>query len=220
MKKEEIMKLKLNKQLVNYVESYILPHYIYFDGGHNINHARSVIERSFNIVCYNSLKVNYNMAYVVAAYHDYGIKIERKNHAIHSGELLRGDETLKQWFSKEEVNLMAEAVEDHSTSSGRVPRNIYGKIVSDADKDVSLSNEDSLKRALLFSLSHFPAFTKEEHFENCYEHVVTKFGENGIVKFYLPYPENEAYLKEKQELCNNKTLFLNLMEKICKQIEE
>lgn len=83
-----------------YVENNIIPVYDTFDNGHSITHVAAVIKRSLLIANEISEPLNKNMVYVVAAYHDYGMKIERKNHNMHSGTLLRQDSTLEQWFYK------------------------------------------------------------------------------------------------------------------------
>lgn len=205
---------KVNMELKKYIDENIVAKYKTFDKGHDERHVHTVIKRSFDIAAYNNLEVNYNMVYVVAAYHDYGNIIERKNHASHGAHLLIEDKNLEKWFTKDEIITMAMAVEDHSTSSKTLARNIYGKIVADADKDVSLSHEDSIKRALAFSLKHFSEYDENKHLEDCYNHLLLKFGENGTVKFYLPFPQNDLFLEEKRKLCNNKKLFLSIAKKV------
>lgn len=206
----------INQKLKKYIKNSILPVYNTFDKGHGSHHIKGVIKRSLNYAKELNEPLNFNMVYVVAAYHDYGMKIERKNHNIHSSTLLKADQTLKQWFNGEQIDAMAEAVEDHSTSKGIEPRSIYGKIVSDADKDTNITV--SLTRVLEFSFAHNPQFSKEEHFENCFSHMCLKYGDEPLVKFYLTTSNNKKYLKQIKKLTKNKILVFQKFEQIAKRI--
>lgn len=210
------MKNKINPEITAYIQSVILPKYQNFDKGHDIRHVTEVIKRSLNIVKSGKLRCSLNMVYAIAAFHDYGMKIARENHAEHSGVLLRQDAKLRQWFSEEEIETMATAVTEHSTSRNAEPQSIYGKIVCDADKDTDI--ETSLKRALEFSWSKFPHLSFEQHLESCYEHLKLKFGENGLVKFYIPCSINNEYLEKIKHLAANRELVIAKFKKIALKI--
>ena len=47
---------------------------------------------------------------------------------------------LKQFFSNEQIEIMRDAVTDHRSSLEYIPRNIYGKILSSADRKVDIDN--------------------------------------------------------------------------------
>ena len=173
--------MKINEDIIFYIEHNIFPQYSNFDKGHNIDHIQNVIDRSMKY--YDRLKdsysLNIDMIYVIASYHDLGMKIERKNHPYHSGKLLQSDENLKKWFSDDEITVMAEAVEDHSTSSINSPRSIYGKIVSDADKDKDI--DLILIRGWNYTIKNNIGFTIEEHINDVYNELIKRFfsKENG-----------------------------------------
>lgn len=72
--------------LEQYIEQTIIPRYDAFDGGHRRNHAQMVISESLKLAREHGADVQ--MAYVIAAYHDLGLSIDREKHHIHSGEIL------------------------------------------------------------------------------------------------------------------------------------
>lgn len=202
--------------LQQYIQKEIIPVYATFDKGHDTNHVNAVIERSLRIASELPEKLDLNMVYVVAAYHDYGMKIARKGHNMHSGALLRQDQNLAKWFTPEQTETMAQAAEDHSTSSQSEPRSIYGKIVCDADKDNDVTV--SLTRALEFSLANNTHFSMEQHYENCYQHLHSKFGQGGLVHFYLSTSINNAFLQQIRHLATNKNLAIDAFKQIAASI--
>lgn len=204
---------EINNKLIKFMEEKIFPIYDTFDKGHNLDHIFAVIERAINI--YKSLdneKIDINLVYAAAALHDIGVQVERKNHAIHSSEFVMSCQELREFFNEEEITIIANACEDHSTSKGIVPRTIYGKIVCDADKD---NNVDiSLLRAYEFTKKYFPDFTEEQCLDNVYEQLYLKFGPEGKVKFYVGAPEQSDFLKTMQALALDKNLFKSKMKEI------
>ena len=119
----------MNAGLTLYIEREILPRYNGFDKAHREDHARMVIKQSLDIARHYA--VNMEMVYAIAAFHDLGLAIDRKTHHLESGRIVREDQRLPEWFTKEEIETMAQAVEDHRASSDHEPRNIYGKIVAE-----------------------------------------------------------------------------------------
>ncbi len=68
---------------------------------------------------------------------------------------------------------MRQVVEDYSGSLNRRPRNIYGEIVSGADRDVDIYT--LAKRQLPTSIKYYPELvTFEEHFERCYQYILNR----------------------------------------------
>lgn len=206
---------EINPQLIEFMEKKIFPIYDTFDKGHNLDHIFAVIERAINI--YKSLdneEIDINIVYASAALHDIGVQVERKNHAIHSGEFVISCQELREFFTEEEITIIANACEDHSTSKGIVPRSIYGKIVCDADKDNNV--EISLLRAYEFTKKYFPDFTEEQCLDNVYDQLYLKFGPEGKVKFYVGAPEQSEFLNTMQSLALDKNLFLSKIKEIVK----
>ena len=77
-----------------YIQQSILPQYDAFDGGHKRDHAETVILESLKLA--RAYAADETMAYIIAAYHDLGLKFDREKHHIHSGEILMADETLRK----------------------------------------------------------------------------------------------------------------------------
>ena len=115
-----------------YVVNFILPQYDKFDSAHQREHADMVIRQSIELA--EKLDVNVNIAYATAAFHDLGLINGREFHHVDSAKIVREDKMFPKWFSDEEINIIAEAVEDHRASAKNPPRSIYGRIVAEADR--------------------------------------------------------------------------------------
>ena len=163
----------LDKELVSYIEHFVFPKYdrLY---AHGLIHIKYVIDHSFIIA--RDYDVDLNMVYCIACYHDLGllaIDMNREDHAVASGKMLANDYHLKKFFDAQQIEIMRQAVEDHSGSLNRRPRNIYGEIVSDADRDVDIYT--LAKRQLPTSIKYYPELvTFEEHFERCYQYILNR----------------------------------------------
>ena len=195
----------VTKELQQYVYENLFPIYATFDKGHDVAHIEGVLKRSFEIVDWIVPFADLDMVFTVAAYHDIGMEIAREKHALHSGKIVRNDENLKKWFSIEQIEIIAQAVEDHSTSAQKMPRSIYGKIVCDADKDDDY--KVSLLRAWEFVKTHFPDLTDEECRENVYVQLQKKFGEDGLVKYWLIDTSNSFFLKVMKAMATDRAYF-------------
>lgn len=113
--------------------------------------------------------------------------MDRKNHEIESAKLLRGDNELRKYFTKSQIEIMAEAIEDHRGSRKEKPRNIYGKCISDSDRDFDISV--LAKRQLATSIKNCPHLeTFEEHFERCYEYICGRINKNGVFNLWTNNP--------------------------------
>lgn len=196
----------INSKLKEYIEENVFKEYSKNEKAHGINHINYVIERSFELVKENNLDVNLDMVYVIASYHDIGHHIDSKNHEIVSADIMSKDKKLNSFFSKEELNIIKEAIEDHRASSNHEPRSIYGKIVSSADRNNTI--EDCLERTYFYGKKLNPSLTDEELFERAYEVLVNKFGENGYAKFYFKDSKYENFLKDIRKLLKDKDKFI------------
>ena len=186
---------EINLELKEYIEQNILPLYEAHDAAHGPEHVRTVLENSFDLL--DGLDVDQNMVYTVAAYHDVGVRVSRERHEEISGQWLWEDRELERWFTPEQRRTMREAVEDHRASRQEPPRNIYGRIVSEADRD--LDPERVVRRMVEYSLAHRPQFTEEEHIERIIDHVRDKYSETGYLHLWLPCPRNEKGLATLRE---------------------
>ena len=182
--------------LVEFVETQILPQYAQFDKGHNMEHATRVIRRSLELA--RKIGADLDMAYAIAAYHDLGLSGPRAIHHITSGKILMQDARLKRWFSSDQLKVMKEAVEDHRASASRAPRSIYGKIVAEADRDIE--PETVIRRTIQFGLANYPQLDAEGHWRRFMQHMDEKYSVNGYIRLWIQGSENERKLNELRRL--------------------
>ena len=182
--------------LVEFVETQILPQYAAFDKAHNMEHVTTVIRRSLDLA--GKIGANLDMAYAIAAYHDLGLSGPRAVHHLTSGKILMQDARLKRWFSPEQLRIMKEAVEDHRASASRAPRSIYGKIVAEADRNIE--PETVIRRTIQYGLANYPQLDTEGHWQRFMEHMDEKYSANGYIKLWIQGSENEVKLNELRRL--------------------
>jgi uncharacterized protein len=198
--------------LHEYIENEILPRYAAFDKGHQRDHAESVIEES--MVLAQEYGADQEMAYVIAAFHDLGLEKGRELHHIYSGEILMADPILPQFFNKEQLMLMRDAVEDHRASSKNAPRSIYGAIVAEADRHID--PETILRRTMQFGLKQNPEADFEWHFNRAYQHMLEKYAEGGYMRLWLNSKRNVEGLNALRAIIHDK----EVLREICKRLFE
>ncbi len=182
--------------LVEFIETQILPQYASFDKAHNMEHVTRVIRASLELA--RKTGASLDMAYVVAAYHDLGLSGPRAIHHITSGKILMQDARLKRWFSADQLQMMKEAVEDHRASASRAPRSIYGKIVAEADRDIN--PETVIRRTIQYGLANYPELDTEDHWRRFMQHMNEKYSVNGYIRLWIQGSENERKLNELRKL--------------------
>lgn len=175
-----------------YIEQVILPQYDAFDGGHRRDHAQMVIEESLKLAREHG--ADEQMAYVIAAYHDLGLRIDRETHHLHSGEILMADQTLRRWFTEEQIKVMREAVEDHRASSKHPPRSIYGAIVAEADR--LIDPVLVIQRTMAYSAKLYPDGDFETLYARSKAHLQEKYAEGGYMRLWLNSERNVRSLEE------------------------
>ena len=182
--------------LVEFIETQILPKYAEFDRAHNMEHVTRVIRSSLDLVRVTGADIN--MVYTIAAYHDLGMVGHRADHHIRGGKILERDARLKKWFSSEQIKIMKEAVEDHRASASRAPRSIYGKIVAEADRDIE--PQVVIRRTIQFGFGHYPELDKEGHWKRFLEHMHNKYSKDGYIRLWIPGSPNAKKLSELRNL--------------------
>ena len=182
-----------------YVQQAILPQYDAFDGGHKRDHAETVIRESIKLA--RAYDADETMAYVIAAYHDLGLKFDRDRHHIHSGEILMADEALRQWFTDEQLLKMRDAVEDHRASGKNPPRSIYGAIVAEADRQIDPLTV--VRRTMAYSRKLYPDGDFDTLYQRSLEHLHEKYAEGGYLKLWLNSERNVQGLAELRAIIRN-----------------
>ena len=179
-------------ELTQYIEQTILPQYDAFDGGHQRDHAQMVIDESLKLAREHG--ADEQMAYVIAAYHDLGLRFDRETHHIHSGEILLADENLRKWFSEEQLIIMRDAVEDHRASSKNPPRTIYGAIVAEADRQINPTLV--IHRTMAYSAKLYPEGDFETLYARSKAHLLEKYAEGGYMRLWLNSERNVRSLEQ------------------------
>lgn len=215
------LKKKLNPELVKYIENEILPRYEKLPG-HTTAHIDQVISRSlefaekinlgeievgaheFEILptsVRNGEKINLDMCYVVAAFHDLGRSVDDKRHHLISAGFLLTDAKLPEFFDRDQLRVMADAVMDHRASNELDPLTIYGKIVSTADRNTDATA--MVKRAYESRRGRYPDWSDEEVIEQSRLHLREKYGgADGYAakKFFFPDPDFTKFLQDIEEI--------------------
>lgn len=134
-----------------------------------------------------------NMCYTMASYHDVGLNIDRENHEYESANILSNDLELRKYFDTSQIKIMKDAIEDHRGSRKDRPRNIYGEVLSDSDRDFDI--DILAKRQLATSLKNYPDLKSfDEHFERCYKYILNRINTNGHFNLWT----NSLYFMEQR----------------------
>ena len=98
-----------NLELVEFIETQILPQYAAFDRAHNMEHVTRVIRSSLELVKITGADID--MAYTIAAYHDLGMSGHRASHHIIGGKILERDPRHNKWITSQPKKNLKEVVE-------------------------------------------------------------------------------------------------------------
>lgn len=191
--------------LKEYVETVILPRHEAYDAAHRPNHIRRVIARSMMLQ-------PSAITYAAAAMHDIGICEGREIHHLASGRIIRADQKLRQWFTEEEIETIAQAAEDHRASAATKPRSLLGCIISEADRDIE--PETIVRRTVEYGLSHYPKLDREGHWQRTLEHLHEKYAEGGYLKLWMDDSPNAAPLADLRALIHDERRLRELFDSI------
>lgn len=192
-----------SEELRQYVEDKIVPRYASFDAAHREEHVRSVMEQCEKLGKFYD--VNPDILYAAAAYHDLGLVDGREQHHISSGRIVREDSELRRWFSEDEIETIAQAVEDHRASSQDPPRGIYGRILAEADRQIE--PETIIRRTVQYGFAHYPQMSRRQMWDRTVDHMKAKYGDGGYLHLWIPESDNAAKLEElRKVICDEKSL--------------
>lgn len=198
----------INKELKEYLNENIFPVYDGDDlGGHDRDHIEKVISRSFEIAKEFCLDVRFDIVYTIAVYHDVGYRKNPNNHAYESSIILLNDKSLNKYYTQDEVQIMADAIEDHPANLEYEARNVYGKIVSSADRECVVDN--LLRRAFLFQEFKHKGenLTDNEIVSLAYNKLLTKYSKNGYAIMYYKDKKYLDFLDEMDEILKDEKIF-------------
>ncbi len=191
----------MDKSLVDYIESTIIPMYDGFDAGHGREHVNAVIAEALRLAGFYD--VDADMVYAAAVYHDTGLCVDRETHHLESGRIIREDKRLGEWFSADQIEVIAQAAEDHRASSDHEPRTIYGKIIAEADRQII--PESIILRTVQYGFKIYPELDKEGHWLRTCQHMAEKYDVGGYLKLWIPVSRNADGLARLRAIIHDKS---------------
>lgn len=198
----------MNLELKLYIEQEIIPRYDHFDQAHQRDHVTMVIQQSLDIA--SRLDVDTDMVYTIAAYHDTGLCEGREHHHEVSAQIIKADQNLRQWFTEEQILVMADAAEDHRASAKQAPRTIYGRIVAEADRFID--PDTIVRRTIQYGMDHYPELSREEQYQRMLTHLKEKYGRNGYLKLWFPDSPNAVRLEQLHDMIDDEQAVRQLFE--------
>lgn len=202
--------------LEKYIYEDIVPRYAGFDSAHREDHALTVINQAKRLLDSReewlerqitdsedtsqewAQPVEWNILLAAAACHDLGLVNGRERHHLDSGRIIRNDSRLKEWFSDDEIETIAQAAEDHRASGKSEPRSIYGKLVAEADRVIN--GETIIVRTVQFGLNNYPCLDEDGHMERAVSHLREKYGRGSYLKLWIPWSDNAVRLAALQDI--------------------
>ena len=198
--------------MVNYIYNDITSRYADFDPAHREDHVLTVISQAMELLDRMPLwlsehpedaeewdvPVDRNILLAAAACHDLGRVNGRENHHLDSGKIIRADRRLREWFDEDQIEIIAQAAEDHRASGKSAPRSIYGMLVAEADRVID--GETIIRRTIQFGMKHYPDLDKDGHIERAVAHLREKYGRGGYLKLWIPWSDNAARLSALQDI--------------------
>ena len=198
----------INQELKIYIEKNVLPQYESNAVGHGIEHISYVIQRSFELMESFSLDINPDMVYTIAAFHDIGYKINPEEHEKISSQIFLNDKKIQGFFTEEEIKTIGEAIIDHRASLKYEARSIYGKLVSSADREISV--EKTLERSILFQSDKHKTENPSimDVIEYSYMKLARKYGILGYAKMYYQDQKYINFINTMQDLLSRRDKFI------------
>ena len=204
--------MDINSTLEKYIFEEVVPRYASFDAAHKEDHALTVIRQALELLDGRDswaaaqadvepfwlAPVDRAMLLTAAACHDLGLVNGRERHHLDSGIIIRADSRLKEWFNEEQIEVIAQAAEDHRASGKGAPRSIYGMLIAEADRVID--QETIIRRTIQFGLKHYPDLCREGQLQRAREHLVEKYGRGGYLRLWIPWSSNASRLNALQDL--------------------
>ena len=191
----------VSRSLEKYISDEIVPKYSGFDAAHREDHVLTVIGQAMELLDSmpeTDVHVDRDMLLAAAACHDLGLINGRENHHMDSGKIIRADERLREWFTPEQIETIAQAAEDHRASGKSAPRSIYGMLVAEADRVID--GDTIIRRTIQFGFKHYPGPDRAGHIERAIAHLREKYGRGGYLKLWIPWSDNAVRLSALQDI--------------------
>lgn len=216
----------MSDELHRYVYDELVPRYASFDQAHREDHVLTVISQAMSLAdglsCWLSenpdagdiwrVPVDKDVLLVAAACHDLGLVNGRERHHLDSGIIIRADCRLRQWFDESQIELIAQAAEDHRASGRSAPRSIYGMLVAEADRVIE--GDTIIRRTIQYGFRNYPDLDREGHVLRAIGHLKEKYGRGGYLKLWIPWSDNAVRLSRLQDIIADETSVRHEVERI------
>ena len=222
--------VNMNQTLENYIYEEVVPRYSGFDAAHREDHALTVISQAHELMRRRDewlaglsdaqdmwrSEIRGDILLAAAACHDLGLVNGRDRHHLDSGEIIRSDVRLREWFDESEIEIIAQAAEDHRASGTGAPRSIYGMIVAEADRVID--GETIIRRTIQFGFKHYPGLDRAAHIARAVDHLKEKYGRGGYLKLWIPWSDNAVRLSVLQDtIADDEAIWKHVSEILDKQ---
>ncbi len=197
----------VNPELKKYIERNIFPEYEKNDQGHGILHIREVIRRGFALNSTLKLGLDENMIYAITACHDIGKYVDHENHNLIAAKIFIENEDMKKFFTDEQRNIIKEAIEDHRSSLEDVPRSIYGKLVSSADRNTRI--EIVFIRSFFVGKWRTPDENVEDFLDFTFKRLTKRYSKEKPENMFLEDETYKTFLKDMRNLLKDEVRFKN-----------
>lgn len=197
----------VNPKLKRYIQEQIFPQYEINDKAHGIVHIREVIRRLFALNDTFKLDLNHDLIYAIAAYHDLG---KHENHEIHekiAANRFFSDNNMKDFFTDEQRLTIKEAIEDHRSSKEEMPRSIYGKLISSADRNTRI--EIVFIRSFFVAQERMPEANIEQYLDYTIKRLSKKYSEENPENMFFEDEAYKVFIADMRALLKNEDEFKN-----------
>lgn len=195
-------------KLRDYVEKKVFPLWELNDKGHGPIHRTEVIRRIFALNETFHLQLDSNMLFVIASYHDVGKYIDHKRHHLIAAEKFMKDEEIKQFFTDDQKIIIKEAIEDHRSSKEDEPRNVYGKLISSADRNTTI--EMVFIRSFFVAKDRMPDMKVNEYLDYTVNRLGNRYGEENPENMFFEDDIYKVFLNDMRDLLTRSDDFKNL----------
>lgn len=202
------MQLEILQNAMKYYEG--------MDDGHGPRHIQQVLENMTKLINIvekrENIKLDKNLMYTAVLYHDTGNKINRKEHHLISGQIVRNEQYLRKYFTEEEIETIARMCEEHRSSRKEACSGIREAMLNDADSINTF--EDMVERSYKYHMKHDEDKSYEVILRRVHEHLKEKFGRGGYSSYRTQYTNEIINIEERYEILENEDKFREVFNKI------
>ncbi len=196
---------RVSPKLVTYITDHIFPEYLKNDKAHQVFHIREVIRRSFALNDTFKLSLDPDLIYVSAAYHDFNKYLDAEHHELIAAEKFLNDSFMSSYFNQTKRRSIFEAIADHRSSQAHPPRSEYGRLLSSADRNTSITQV--FVRSFFVGQDRQPDARVSDFLNYTFERLKKRYTIEHSENFFYTDPEYLNFLTEIRTLLENRPEF-------------